>query len=123
MKLGPIQKKWVKSLKENGHRQMTRRLGEKKGSEYTACCLGELGLIAGVCRFDKHGGLREKKSDNYRTLYESYESLGLNSPIGEFNITDTETSSLAHLNDDGHTWYEIACYIEAYPELFFNKSV
>ena len=123
MKLGPIQKKWVKSLKENGHRQTTRRLGEKTKNDYTACCLGELGLIAGVCRFDNHGILREKGSDNSETLYDSYESLGLNSPTGEFDITDTEFSSFALLNDNEHTWYEIACYVEAYPELFFNKSV
>lgn len=123
MKLGPIQKKWVKSLKENGHRQMRSRLGEKTKNDYTACCLGELGLIAGVCRFDNHGALREKESDNYGTLYNSYESLGLNCPSGGFAITDTEFSNLANLNDNGHTWYDIACYIEAYPELFFNKSV
>jgi hypothetical protein len=120
MKLGKLQKKWVRSLKAHPERQMSRQLGAGTKRKYTACCLGEAGLIMGTCVF-KNGVLVEKKTHSPGVLKNSYKKMGLYTDHGG---TEDGDISLAKLNDDGiTTWPEIAYMIEAAPELFFTKSV
>jgi hypothetical protein len=120
MKLGPLQKKWVKSLKENPDRQLKDRLGVRSGDGYKACCLGEVAMILGICTFDADGFM--KIGSEYYDLTGHYHKMGLRDECGE--IADDPYNSLACLNDDrDHTWPEIAYLIESAPELFFTKSV
>lgn len=119
MKLGKLQRKWVKSLKSHPERQMKAQLGSGNKKKYKACCLGEAGLILGTCEF-KYGRLRERKSGSSGVLENSYDQMGLKSPNGKID----SMTGLADLNDDGyHTWVDIAYLIEAAPELFFTKSI
>lgn len=120
--LGPIQKKWIASLKAHPERQLKNVLGNGTPTKYQACCLGELGLIAGICEFNKYGIIHEKGFKlNDAELNETYSEVGLNSDNGSIK---GDYRCLALLNDDEHhTWPEIAYLVEAAPELFFNKSV
>lgn len=129
MKLGPKQKKWIAFLKENGHLQGVGRLGKKDGNKIELCCLGVAGLrIIRSCRWDGEI-LVEKEQRATGTLLDSHGEIGLLSEMGEIRYPSkyrkrtTEPPHLAEMNDEGYTWYEIACYLEAVPELFFSKSV
>ena len=116
---GPIQKQWLKNLKEHPERQYKEALGVKPvGSSYEACCLGELALLAGVAHWSE--GILFCGEDKETTgMY--YEKLGLRSGVG--SPKSGHHSSLATLNDDEMTWPEIAAHVEKYPEVYFTKSV
>src|ERR1041384_4820511 len=111
MELGPIQKAWVKSLREHPERQTTGMLGRKHGNSYMACCLGE--LIITECRIKKRKfpfqtDILVDKSPTI--LFSSYERLGLISESGAarklFGLSgDTQKfATLAAANDKGLTW-------------------
>lgn len=120
--LGPVQRAWIKSLREHPERQAPGRLGKKvNDDEYTACCLGEGGLIAGVCHWDGDrirviGGSRHSLSN------ESYKALGLMGSCGETKDM-VEENSLANLNDRDVTWPEIADILEKNPHQYFTHAV
>jgi hypothetical protein len=117
MKLGPLQKKWVKTLKAHPERQLNGRLGKIVKGQEMMCCLGQAGVIAGTCKWK---GALLLDGPEYYTLDNSYENMGLIDETGSIK----GGPSLADLNDDDdHTWPEIAYLIEAAPELFFTKSV
>ena len=120
-KLGPIQKKWLASLEKHPERQMKGCLGTRnENGTYKACCLGEGGLIAGVCIFNKKNELVTRSGD-YSVLSRSdFKALGLRNPTG--NNKDNSLC-LAELNDDDLDWQMIAAIIRSEPEDFFIKSV
>jgi hypothetical protein len=130
MELGEIQKAWIKSLRENGHRQYKNGLGFKESDdEYFACCLGE-----GLCVLKKFKGENIpfiegvlQDGGDKEVLARSYEELGLINSKGELKesivINGIERDSLAELNDLAFSWAEIADYIEQNPENVFTKSV
>lgn len=122
-KLGPIQEKWLKSLEDHPERQMAGRLGLKTSEDtYTACCLGEAGLIAGVCEWNEYGMLLTKESNDDGLLSGVYYSLGLRSASGK-PLDTTMHDTLASLNDNGHTWPQIAKLLREHPEQYFTESV
>lgn len=134
-KLGPIQKKWIASLKAHPERQTTDFLGYKPNPEisndYKACCLGEGGLIAKVCKFNTDNDLvtihpkKLKRSDT--SLPYVYKKLGLRGANGEAkdskNIEYSPMPPLSTLNDAGLTWPEIGVILEVFPEQYFTHSV
>jgi len=124
-KLGPLQRKWIKSLRAHPKRQMTGMLGIGTPDNYKACCLGEGGLIAGVCKF-KNGQIvsidpEDPSRLNLFSLYQ-FEALGLASPHGR-SVDLNNIDTLATLNDEGKTWSEIANLLESHPEKYFIKKV
>lgn len=139
MELGTLQKAWVKSLREHPERQSHAKLGQihnRETNNYTACCLGELKLV--YCQlnnlplpFNEDGyitdssGASSGSSQSY--LVGSWEKFGLRSDGGKIMVSMEKDGrsfpSLAHANDGGITWAEIADYIEANPENVFTKSV
>lgn len=119
---GPIQEKWLKSLEEHPERQGKQVLGYRAlGSEdYRACCLGELGLIAGICEW--HGVSLFTRGGVFSSLLtDVYEEVGLRSENGSPN--SLQCYSLACLNDEKMTWPEIAAHIRANPTEYFTKSL
>lgn len=133
MKLGPIQERWVTSLEQNPERQMHGSLGWKNADgTYRACCLGEGGLIAGVCKWKEYGSLANLGVDSVVVL-ENYNALGLRGKTGTFlesvTINETLFTSLADMNDVPNSagycfsWKDIAAYIRANPENVFTHSV
>lgn len=139
MKLGTLQKEWIKSLRENPTRQGKNILGRKTiGEEYKACCLGELLIVN--CRlknrpvpFSPNDTLLDMSSNGGTSFYlsNSYSEFGLidgggaihggwdyNSPTQQRTFT-----SLSQANDNDVSWKEIADFIEANPEKIFKKSV
>lgn len=57
-RLGPLQTKWIQSLRDHPERQLKGSLGNRYADgSYKACCLGEAGLIAGVCFWREDGRL------------------------------------------------------------------
>lgn len=143
MKLGPIQEKWVKSLEKNQDRQTTGQLGFKcelkDDGTYYACCLGEGGLIAGVCSWDPKGNLVVKDNNTGKPLKHmnmtlenySYKALGLHDGSGglrkrvEIFVGETQKtfSRLSDMNDSGVSWRQIAQFIRQNPTLVFTHPV
>lgn len=142
MELGPIQKAWIKSLREHPERQMQEQLGKRTpDGGYAACCLGEglLTLHAYESEYLDHLFNTERNDylcdgDAMASLKESYEKLGLRDGDGLFdgeeldNIESSDqmlgdASCLAEANDDGYTWPQIADFMEANPKVVFARSV
>lgn len=122
MEFGPIQEKWLQSLEQHPERQGTMRLGIKIDGEYKACCLGELGIIAGICIWKGDSLVVDTLTNRGEYLSDRYTEVGLNDFIGSHK-DNINRQSLAYLNDKGSTWPEIAAIVRASPEKYFNKSV
>ena len=92
---------WVKALRSGKYKQTRRVLKDKNGY----CCLGVLAEEMGVL---------DEKDECYGD-YETLEKWGKNGtcPLrnGEGWI-DSMRMSLASMNDDGHSFEEIADFIE-----------
>lgn len=147
MELGPIQKKWLESLRAHPDRQGYGSLGMCKGGpgDYEACCLGELlityRLENGESLEDVWGITEGAVSDvtvlfdsdtSSGYLYRSYQTLGLNNEKGAFakdgqeasiNYQGEEFESLSDMNDCYVSWPEIAKVVEANADLVFTKSL
>ena len=125
---GPIQLQWLESLENNGHRQGRRKLGTRdhlNPYEYTACCLGELGLIGGVCHWRGDGDLvtNNTETPSIGLLVGVHEQVGLRTVSGATVGGYEHYTSLSVMNDDGMTWKQIAERVRKTPEQFFFKSV
>ena len=119
---GPIQKKWLSNLEKYPERQAMDHLGKRVDGSYVACCLGELGLVAGLLKFDGDGVLRENTFQKSPTCLMHYHThVGLRSPGGD--CEGGRFPSLASLNDSGMTWPEIAKHVRKYGKYYFTKSV
>lgn len=121
--LGPFQKKWIQSLKDNSTRQTNSCLARKEGDTYKACCLGE-GLIIYNNHFNipnnfKNDYLYDGHSKFY--LVESYKLLGLRDIRG--SLKSYNRTSLASMNDSGDSWKYIANFMEEKPNEIFIKSI
>lgn len=118
--LGELQEKWLQSLEQHPERQMVRRLGQKsEDGSYSACCLGEAGLIAGVCEW-RGSVLFNSTSGSQAFLdHNAYMAIGLYNALG--NPKDAQRVSLSHLNDNGTTWPEIAALIRKDPSMYFSE--
>lgn len=121
-KLGPLQTQWIQSLRDYPERQMRSVLGDKKpDGSYQACCLGEAGIIAGVCRWDDYGSLVTNDGFSSSILaQDTYKAIGLRSPRGDAKAK-TEVKSLAYYNDYGKTWPQIADILTEDPEMYFTE--
>jgi len=118
LKPGPIQRKWLNSLRNYPDRQMKEKLGEMQpDGTYRACCLGELCLIAGLGVW--HNGTLIDQNRGYSGLFSSFEQLGLRSAAGHLENKET---SLSAMNDKYKTWPEIADFVEANFDKVFTKS-
>ena len=136
-KLGPIQKEWIRRLREHPERQTEGMLAAKVGDSYKACCLGE-GLLT-LCeankiepmwktRFDSdtvylHSVTPEDDEEYHVLKRNDFEGLGLRDQNGSFEEALENYACLTEMNDDGVSWSEIADYIEQNPENVFVKSV
>lgn len=124
--LGPIQKVWIKSLREHPERQGKRVLGLKStdGLTYQACCLGEGGLIAGVCEWRGNILCVTTTGADCYLRDDAYKALGLDNYSGKPIDLDfgLEAKSLAFMNDEGISWQEIADLLEKHPEKYFRES-
>jgi hypothetical protein len=120
LKPGPIQSKWLQSLKDHPERQMKFQLGKGTPENYKACCLGELALIAGIARFE-NGKLKSFDSYGNQSLggIKDFEAIG---SLGEAEFYYA-TPSLSLLNDSRISWPEIAKYVEENFDAYFTKSV
>ena len=126
-KLGPIQRKWVNYLKSHPKQQQRKSLGTVSHGIKKYCCLGIGGEIAGVCEWKNLTLYTVNKENPYLTSTATlskyvYEALGLNSPEGA-SKNESYKFSLAHLNDNGTTWAQIAEILEKYPEDYFTHKV
>lgn len=130
--LGPLQKEWVKTLREHPERQHTGSLGYKDGDIWNLCCLGQLLVLAkGESVLSYLGNVYCNSSSTQLEKY--YGDYGLKDEEGRFYddnghsisslIGGTHFFSLADANDGGLTWPEIADFIEANPEKVFTKAV
>lgn len=140
MELGPIQRAWIKELREHPERQMKEALGRvgPDGKTFYACCLGQgLVCLRGLENVvvdgrivDTHptGTVFGPGSDENLPTF-SYGELGLRSPSGHIDNTgpfkfDDVAQALTDINDhNGNTWADIADLMEEHPEWIFTKSV
>lgn len=130
MKLGPLQKEWVDTLRKYPERQITSRLGFKdiEGNLHL-CCLGQACLIAGHGKFNPRNlqGEEVLSDEGDEGNFCNYDSLGLiyvNGPlVNSLIYKNHKFWSLAGMNDAKISWTEIANYIEENPNNVFTKSV
>lgn len=125
--LGPIQRKWIFSLIIHPKRQGRKELGRKlQNGGYLACCLGELGIIAGICEWTENGYLRVCKggSRSGAFLYGIYDTVGLYSENGfvKTDSYDPNLQSLSTYNDSDKTWPEIALIILKDPIQYLKEK-
>lgn len=132
IELGPIQKAWIKSLREHPERQKPTLLGSGNIKDYKACCLGEALICYNRAKkkklpFKDGCIVSHFEGINSKRAILNYSKLGLNGDLGEFskNITykGNYYRSLADLNDRHVTWPEIASIIEKHKDKLFTKSV
>jgi hypothetical protein len=116
MKLGPLQKEFIRCLRSGEFKQARNRLYELDGDVYANCCLGV------ACQVAEANGVELPKT----VLKMCYlpksviEALGFRSKEG-FSSLDV---SLIAMNDKAMSSFEeIAKRIEGDPEEFFVKSV
>lgn len=132
-KLGPLQTQWIQSLREHPERQTIKTLGKRlHDGTYRACCLGEAGLIAGVCFWSEFNTLSTVAGDVNSSSHQqvldndAYKAMGLKSPWGHIRavrgIGDSSVPSLSWLNDHGKTWPQIADIIMQDPSQYFTES-
>lgn len=118
---GSLQSKWIRSLERHPERQMKGQLGQKEeDGSYKACCLGEAGLIAGICEW-KGDTLQIISNHSTACLSESYSAIGLKDAWGEAGVR--RLPNLACMNDNGISWPEIAAHLRKYPHEYFEKFV
>lgn len=124
--LGPLQKAWIQSLRDHPERQHKEELGRKMPIGYKACCLGEAAMILGIAEWHEGVGLNStwmclpKHGDATGSLGgDAYLLIGLRSDIG---ISEDGTQNLVAMNDETHTWPQIADELEAHPEKWFTES-
>jgi len=107
-------KLWVEALRSGKYQQAVDDLRDRTGA---MCCLGVACEISGLGRWDgcsyvtegdRHRGVLNPDSDMTNWL-------GLRSGAGAFGPSETGRESLAHLNDSGKTFAEIADIIESEP--------
>jgi hypothetical protein len=143
--LGPVQKAWIASLRANPERQHKDSLGVKfrDNSPYKACCLGEGGLIAGVCEWNDRSlgygiklNIKGYPFECGTLTCNAHEALGLYDAVGiekngatspDMRLTEQITFqkdyiSLAGLNDSHYTWPMIADELENNSERWFKES-
>lgn len=124
--LGPIQKKWVETLRKYPERQNKGSLGkiDRKTGEIKACCLGQGLLVAHEMLCMKMPvniyGFILDSSDNAFSLFSSKDLLGLRDSGGDFG---DGRDCLANMNDGGIPWAKIADIIEERASELFFKSV
>jgi hypothetical protein len=120
--MGPIQRKWVDSLRAHPERQGRTYLAQGTEDNYIGCCLGEYLIVYNkekgiACKFTNR--LLIADPDNCASL-PNFEEFGLYSPYGDLKDS---SYSLASMNDNHKTWLEIANFIEANESLVFSKEV
>jgi hypothetical protein len=138
--LGPVQTAWIKSLRDNPDKQGKSQLGKRNAvnGHYEACCLGQGGLIAGVCQWspetnhlyvgvlNENDGELESSASTYSKSYlkyDSYKALGLVDYKGSPTSRPNDVAEcLAYYNDLGKSWADIADMLEKNPENWFIES-
>ena len=120
MELGPNQTLWLEALRSGLYAQGKHHLNSPDGF----CCLGV------ACEIFKATLDLEVQILPTQTFYQGssgtapvrvIEHLGLYGDVGEADPTCSE-NSLAHLNDYGVSFHEIADLITADPALYFRSA-
>ena len=88
-----FKRKWVKALRSGNYKQGEGFLQNRNAY----CCLGVACIVAGV---PIPKSLDDRATFNYEPLRKAT------------GLTYTDAGTLSHLNDDGHSFAEIADYIE-----------
>jgi hypothetical protein len=117
---GPVQRKWLRFLKAHPEIQERRTLGIKKDDNtYTACCLGQFGLMTGICKWEGDRLHSLQGSINFPD-YSDMLNYGFYTGKGKNN--SSSLSSLAFINDTA-TWLDVynACIND--PKGYFSKKV
>ena len=118
MELGPIQKQWIRNLREHPERQASAFLGYVKGNDIKMCCLGQLlYCVKGDSCLNEEGRIKDGPVHK-ASLVSSYEELGLRDGLGSSVVG----RNLSELNDFYKTWPEIADIVEKDPSNYFTKS-
>lgn len=93
-----LKEKWITALRSGKYKQGKGQLRDNIDGEYHYCCLGILCEVAGLQI--SPGGMHIAGAP------EGYE------PLQKINKNFNPVGELARMNDDGHSFEEIADYIE-----------
>jgi hypothetical protein len=116
---GPIQRKWLRFLKNNPERQGRGFLGYKtNGIEYV-CCLGQFGLMTGICKWS-HNQLISNNSSIY--LPGEKDMLQYGFYVGGNHKSYRDSEALSTINDKS-PWLDVYNACLADPKGYFTKKV
>lgn len=123
MELGPVQNAWLAELRSGRHTQGKRWLHQVSGEK---CCLGVAcwlqrdTLTVGEFLSD---GIARVSYDKCETFMPgaALDVLGLLNPAGN-PTPGNGLKALAHLNDSGASFAEIADILEKHAEHYFSES-
>jgi hypothetical protein len=105
-----VKTKWVAALRSGQYKQRTGYLRgplAADNDEQGHCCLGVLCEIQGVKRAEDRLGY------GYTSGLNSFDSLPGDDVLEAVGLSNSDANRLAHKNDTGSTFSEIADYIEA----------
>lgn len=125
-KLGPIQRAWVRALRSGKYKQTTgvlTMLKEDKPAGY--CCLGvlcDLAVKRKITSVDFSGEYAKYTDDLEESVVPEKirEWAALRCELGSLESDSDE--SLAHMNDNGTSFKEIAAIIEKEASFLFRES-
>jgi hypothetical protein len=120
---GPIQRAWLRFLRDNPDKQLRTKLGYRNsstGDNYKACCLGQFGLMVGICKWNDYTLLSLHGSVNFPDESDmiKYGFRDVNARHENFE----KYPNLVNINDS-RTWLDVyyACIND--PKGYFTKKV
>lgn len=118
---GPIQRKWLRFLKNNPDKQYKNKLGYNDGKSPKTCCLGQFGLMVNICTWVPDGFLHSIEAKDNFPDRENMIKYGFRTHRGDLKSLEDD-KSLAGINDNG-TWLDVynACLND--PKGYFTKKV
>ena len=117
MELGPNQTRWIEALKSGLYAQGVFAL--RRDDKF--CCLGVACEIFGVPRTPTTGSNEMAYGLSEEICGAPIETIDLLQLWGTAGDDIGSQSSLATLNDNGHTFAEIATLLETSPERYFRS--
>lgn len=100
-----LKKKWIEALRSGDYEQGKFLLRSPEGAY---CCLGVLCNVAGF----KPRHRRCEDTNNYSIRYDDRDDILTDKLLIRVGLTMEQQDVLTALNDDGHSFTEIAEYIE-----------
>lgn len=119
---GPVQRKWLRFLRDNPTLQHKKSLGTRWfDGTYKACCLGQFGLMTGICKWDGPNLLSDYGSMSFPGE-EDMIRYGFYGSMAPYAEEISINPALTTINDRS-TWLDVYYTCINDPKGYFSKKV